>query len=236
VQCNYIAQATGDYDLPKNSIQKYIDFCQQNNLLLFFDLQLGAEPVQHAFTAPHNQTPGQNTPPLSLVDYLIKYPFVEVALDTEFHAPNTPAGIAAVEQYPNFTGHLGASEINWAINEMAQLPQKYHIPRKVLVVNQFLPGIISDDQGVTDDKNQVQPNPGVSLAWQADGFGGVSDKVARYQEFVQQDMIEYGGYKLFYYYPDGSAVDYDENGIAQPQKPAAVISELFPQPLFLSYE
>ena len=56
-------------------MQAYIDFCQQHNLLLFFDLQLGTEPVKDAVMN-------------HVLTYLEKYPFVELALDTEFHFPN----------------------------------------------------------------------------------------------------------------------------------------------------
>jgi hypothetical protein len=58
------------------TIQAYVDYCQKHNLLLFFDLQLGTEPVSDAVTT-------------YLVPYLSKYSFTELALDTEFHFPNT---------------------------------------------------------------------------------------------------------------------------------------------------
>lgn len=200
-----------------DTIQRYVTFCQQNNLLLFFDMQFGTEPVEHAVTT-------------HLLKYLEQYPFTELALDTEFHAPNTSEGYAEESQYPNFTGHMDASEVNWAIAELAQISLQQHLPRKVLIVHQFLPFVLPD-------KNQIKRNPNVSLVLQADGFGGHFDKLSRYQEFVQQDLLEYGGYKLFYYYSDsGIAYDVDENGVKQPQSPQTVLQELFPQPLFISYQ
>ena len=99
-------------------MQAYIAFCQQHNLLLFFDLQLGTEPVKDAVTN-------------HVLTYLEKYPFVELALDTEFHFPNTPQGYADAAGYPCCLGWMNASEINWALSEMAQVSLQYHLPRKV---------------------------------------------------------------------------------------------------------
>jgi len=59
------------------TLQAYVDYCQKHDLLLFFDLQLGVQPVADAVNS-------------NLMMYLTKYPFVELALDTEFHFPNTP--------------------------------------------------------------------------------------------------------------------------------------------------
>jgi hypothetical protein len=198
------------------TMQAYITFCQQHNLLLFFDLQLGTEPVEHAVMT-------------HMATYLEKYPFVELALDTEFHFPNTPAGYADAAGYPCCLGWMNASEINWAEQEMAQISLKYQLPRKVLLVHQWNPGVLPD-------KGKIQTNPDVSLVLQSDGFGAYGNKLGDYQVFVQQDMLEYGGYKLFFSYSDGgSAYDFDDNGNRQVQTPQQIL-QIFPQPLFVSYQ
>jgi hypothetical protein len=191
------------------TIQAYVDFCQQHNLLLFFDLQLGTEPVPDAVTN-------------HLVPYLQKYPFTELALDTEFHFPNTPGGYAEAAGYPCCLGWMDASEINWAINELAQIAQQQHLPRKVLVVHQWDPAVIHN-------KDQIQPNPDVSVVLQSDGWGGVENKLGDYQVFVQQSLLEYGGYKLFL--PHDGDTQFD-TPLQTPQE----VMQLFPQPLFISYQ
>lgn len=199
-----------------STVQAYIQYCQQHNLLLFFDVQLGTEPVSDAVMK-------------HLLPYLQKYPFVELALDTEFHFPNTPQGYALAAGYPCCLGWMDASEINWAINELAQIALQQHLPRKVLIVHEW-------NSGVLPDKSKIHPNPDVSLVLQSDGFGGYDNKLGDYQAFVQQDLLEYGGYKLFFHYCDtGCSYDIDPNGIAQPQSPQQVM-QLFPQPLFISYQ
>ncbi len=207
------------------TMQAYVDFCQQHNLLLFFDLQLGVEPVSEAVTN-------------HVLSYLEKYPFVELELDTEFHFPNTPRGYSEMAGYPCCEGAMDASEINWAINELAQISVQYQLPRKVLVIDQWYPGVFAQYVAPSDaasSKNKIQLNPGVSLVLQSDGFGYYSNKLGDYQAFVQQDLLEYGGYKLFYHYPGSTSYDVDYNGVLRVQTPQEVL-QLFPQPLFISYQ
>lgn len=191
------------------TIQAYVDFCQQHNLLLFFDLQLGTEPVPDAVTK-------------HLVPYLQKYPFTELALDTEFHFPNTPEGYQEAAGYPCCLGWMDASEINWAINELAQISAQQRLPRKALVIHQWDPRVIHH-------KDQVARNPNVSLVLQSDGWGWVGNKLGDYQAFVQQTLLEYGGYKLFL--PHDGDTQFD-SPLQSPQD----VMQLFPQPLFISYQ
>jgi hypothetical protein len=207
------------------TMQAYVDFCQQHNLLLFLDLQLGVEPVQEAVTK-------------HVLPYLEKYPFVELELDTEFHFPNTPQGYADMAAYPCCEGAMDASEINWALNELAQISLQHQLPRKVLVIDQWYPGVFATYVAPSDaasNKNKIHPIANVSLVLQSDGFGYYSNKIGDYQAFVQQDLLEYGGYKLFYNYPGSTAYDIDYNGVTRVQTPQEVL-QLFPQPLFISYQ
>lgn len=191
------------------TIKAYAQFCQQHHLLLFFDLQLGTEPVADAITK-------------HMLPYLQKYSFTHLALDTEFHFPNTPQGYAEAAGYPCCLGSMDASEINWTINELAQISLQQQLPRKVLVIHQW-------NSAVLTNKDKIRRNPNVSLVLQSDGFGYVDTKLGDYQVFVQQDLIQYGGYKLFFNYSGGSAYDI-------PLQSPRDVMQIFPQPLFISYE
>lgn len=191
------------------TIQAYVDYCQQHHLLLFFDLQLGVEPVPDAVV---NQ----------LQPYLQKYSFTELALDTEFHFPNTSQGYAEAAGYPCCLGWMGSDEINWAITYLAQTSLQYHLPRKVLVIHEW-------NSAVLHGEDQIKLSPNVSVVLQSDGWGGVGNKLGDYQVFVQQNLIEYGGYKLFFPYPGDTQFD---SPFQSPQD----VMRLFPQPLFVSYQ
>lgn len=191
------------------TLQAYVDFCQKHDLLLFFDLQLGVQPVEDAVNS-------------NLLKYLTKYSFVHLALDTEFHFPNTKEGYAMAAGYPCCLGWMDATEINWTIDKLAEISLQYHLPRKVLVVHQW-------NYAVVTNKDKIKINPNVSIVLQSDGFGLTSDKIYDYQVFVQQHMIQYGGYKLFFQYPGAGAGD-------TPLQTPAQVMQIFPQPLFISYE
>src|SRR5690242_5316280 len=204
-------------------IQAYIDFAKQHDLLVFFDLQLAVEPVEHAVTE-------------HLLPYLKQYPFTELALDTEFHFQDNPTGYARAAAYPSYTGCVDAKDINWAADQLAQISLTNHLPRKVLLIHQFSPVVFSADVACQNtNKDQIKRNPNVSLVLQADGFGGYVDKAARYQEFVQQELLEYGGYKVFYHYSDSGSFDFADFSNPAPQTPQEVL-QLFPQPIFISYQ
>lgn len=200
-----------------DGIQDYIDYCQKHDLLLFLDLQLGVEPVADALVYSDKQDN-----PVPLITYLAKYPFVELALDTEFHFPNTPEGYAMAAGYPCCLGWMDAAEVNWTIDKLAQISLQNHLPRKVLVLHQW-------NTAVLTNKDKIKTNPDTSLVLQSDGFGALSDKLTDYQVFVQQHMIQYGGYKLFFQYPGTNAGD-------SPLQTPAEVLQVFPQPLFISYE
>jgi hypothetical protein len=191
------------------TMEAYVRFCLQHHLLLFFDLQLGTEPVRDAILN-------------HLLPYLTKYPFTEVALDTEFHFPNTPDGYSEAARYPCCLGWMDAAEINWASDELARISRQYRLPRKVLVVHQWDPSVIHG-------KDRIRLNPDVSLVIQSDGWGATDDKLTNYTRFVQQSMVEYGGYKLF-------LPHYGDTQVDVPLQTPQQVMQLFPQPLFISYQ
>jgi hypothetical protein len=92
----------------------------------------------------------------------------------------------------------------------------------VLVIHQW-------NYAVLTNKNKIKLNPDVSIVLQSDGFGATSDKLFDYQAFVQKAMIQYGGYKLFFQYPGAGAGD-------NPLQTPAQVMQVYPQPLFISYE
>jgi hypothetical protein len=167
---------TYDHNVDNATIQQYIDFCQQNNLLLFFDLEFGRAPIQATVK--------------SFLPYLERYPFAELALDPEWAFPPYNPGIPGVN-----VGSLSATDINAIIGQMAAIPMQYHVPRKVLVIHEFRPEVLIH-------KEQIKADPLVSIVLHVDSVGdfpGASaEKIQQYAEWVKQQPIQYGGFKLFY--------------------------------------
>lgn len=197
------------------AIQSYIDYTKQHNMLLFLDVQLGTMTVKDMVT--------------TLLPYL-QNPNVELELDTEFHFPPslTPKQIFYYDKgcgcWSYIRGNMDAGEINWTIDTLAQLVLQYHIPRKVLVFNQF-------DYGIITNVNKIKTSPYVSVVQQMDGFGAPDLKVGNYGLFVTKQLVQYGGFKLFFTYPSSNCCI--DTPIMTPQQ---VVTQLNPTPLFISYQ
>ena len=187
-------QGTYSHHLDTATIQSYIDFCQQNGLILFLDLDIGQAPVKSEVNF--------------FLPYLERYTFVHLAIDPEWMFPRHD-GIPGVN-----LSNVRASDLNPIIETLAELPMKYHVPRKMLLIHQYRPdgdGLTSPyDAGRAEiaDKRNLLDDLRVDVIIHIDSVGGYSgdqaDKTAQYHEWVGQDMrryynFRYGGFKLFYH-------------------------------------
>jgi len=168
-------QGLYSHELDPSLINTYVQFCQQNNLLLFLDLQFGRSPAKDEFNA--------------FLPYLQKYSFVHLAIDPEWAFPRY-SGLPGYN-----VGSMDASDINYMITQMALIPNQFHIPRKIFVIHEFRDIVIGH-------KSLIVTNPLVSIVLHVDSVGnyggGTVDKIAQYDQWVRQELIQYGGFKLFY--------------------------------------
>lgn len=154
---------------PMALIEEYADIAEQNGCLLLLDIQLGYDTVPREI---------QRLAPV------LKRPHVHLAIDPEFHVkPGQVPGDAY--------GSLSAAEIAQAQQMLAQVVTQNNLPDKILVIHQF-----RDD--MLPDKQRIQPAPHVQLVIVMDGFGAPGAKTGNYQIFVHDELIQYGGIKLFY--------------------------------------
>ncbi|HEY7416321.1 MAG TPA: hypothetical protein VH593_14105 [Ktedonobacteraceae bacterium] len=175
-------------------IQSYIDFCQQNGLILFLDLDFGRAPVMDEVNF--------------FLPYLERYSFVELAVDPEWMFPRGD-GVPGVN-----LSNVRASDLNPIIQTLAELPMKYHVPRKILLIHQYRPdgdGLSNPyDAGQAEiaDKRDLLSDKRVDVVVHIDAVGGFPGdqavKADEYNKWVSQDMAKYhnfgyGGFKLFYH-------------------------------------
>lgn len=165
------AQADGSYllDAPSALLDQYTEFTANNDILLFFDLQIGRRTVQ---TEVEGLRPW------------LEYEHVHLALDPEFAMKEG--------QVPGtHIGSVQAKDITWTQEYLAQLTQETGLPPKVLIVHQFTETMIAG-------KDQLAPVPGVQLVVEFDGWGSPDLKRTGYAATITQHPIEYNGIKLFY--------------------------------------
>lgn len=184
---------TYSHHVDAGTIQRYIDFCSKNNLLLFLDLNFGWSPLMKEVNF--------------FLPYLEKYAFVQMAIDPEWMFPRHD-GIPGVN-----LSNVRSTDLNPIIEAVAAIPMEYHVPRKILIIHQYRP----DGDGLKNpynaglaeiaDKRNLIDDPRVDVVIHVDSVGGyrgdIKDKEFQYSEWVQKDMQKYhnflyGGFKLFY--------------------------------------
>jgi hypothetical protein len=151
-------------------IDEVAQLAEQEHLLLILDVQIGQSTVADELQV--------------LLPYLER-PYVHLALDPEF-------AIADKHGEPGeVIGTLDASDVNYAIGVLTNIVTAHHLPPKVLVVHRFLEKMLTNYGG-------VQPTPSVQVVIDMDGFGTPYVKGAKYESFVRDQAVQYGGVKLFY--------------------------------------
>lgn len=187
-------EGTYSHHLDAATIQSYIDFCRKNSLILFLDLDFGQASIQrevHFF-----------------LPYLEHYAFVQMAIDPEWMFPRHN-GIPGID-----LSNVRASDLNPIIKTLAELPMKYHVPRKILLIHQYrsdgdsLKNPFAAGLAEIADKRDLLNDPRVDVVIHIDSVGGYvgdqADKTWQYDTWVGQDMrkyhnFRYGGFKLFYH-------------------------------------
>ena len=185
---------TYSHHLDLATIQSYIDFCQQNDLILFLDLDIGQAPIESEVNF--------------FLPFLERYTFVHMAIDPEWMFPRRD-GIPGIN-----LSNVRASDLNPIIETLAELPMKYHVPRKILLIHQYRPdgdnlaNPYDAGQAEIANKRKLLYDPRVDVVIHVDSVGGYAgdraDKTWQYNTWVGQDMkkyhnFRYGGFKLFYH-------------------------------------
>jgi hypothetical protein len=124
---------------------------------------------------------------LAELSYLAPYlqePDVYLALDPEFSMGTD--GVPGKR-----IGQMHAEEINDAIGVLEILQERYHLPRKVLMVHQFTTAMLPD-------KEKIWTSSALDIVLAADGFGPPALKRNTYATVLRQRSLEFSGFKLFY--------------------------------------
>jgi len=162
--------ADGTYLLSTGAttIDEYADFAAAHDMQLILDVQIGRSTVADEIEA---------------VLPWLKRSNVHLALDPEFAVPEGSAPGDVI-------GGISAADVTYAQETLAAISAEHDLPPKMLIVHQFVEWMIVD-------KAELAPVPGVQLVIEVDGFGVPVDKQAIYAQFVENELIEFGGIKLF---------------------------------------
>lgn len=180
-------------------IDTLLQWTKELNGLVFLDIQVGTSTLQ------------EEIPPLE--SYLIKEN-IHLGIDPEFSMKNGPLHEGQI-------GSFNAHDINYAIDYLAEIVKKYHLPPKILVVHRFTADMVVD-------YDKIKKVPEVQVIMDMDGFGSKAGKKDSYNYFIYQEPVEFTGFKLFY----KNDVENDGTGLMTPKE----ILNLIPKPIYIQYQ
>lgn len=153
--------------LPDSTVRQYIEFARARGWYVFIDHQIGKYSVESAVKC--------------LLPWL-EYPNVQLALDPEWRTTKPMQEI----------GYVTADEVNMAQRMIQDYMVAHGIPgRRMLVIHQFKPKMISNRAAVRSDFELVQ------LIHCADGFGSPTLKKSTYAQNAAATNIPLKSFKLF---------------------------------------
>lgn len=185
--------------MPFHQIDTIINWANEIDGLVFLDIQVGHSTVQAEVPA--------------LEQYLLK-PKVHLGIDPEFsmtggHVPGKKIGT------------FDATDINFAIDYLANLVKKNNLPPKILVVHRFTQGM------VTNYKN-IKIVPEVQVVMDMDGWGPKFLKRSTYLRYIYKEPVEFTGFKIFY-------KNDTKTGQDQLYKPEDLM-KFVPKPIYIQYQ
>lgn len=150
-------------------IQQYIEFTQENDILLIIDIQLGRTSIQDE---------------MDILEPYLKEPNVHLAIDPEFAVDE--------DQIPGVDfGSVDAADINYASERLTAIIAENNLPPKALIVHRFTDGMVTNIKKVQETEN-------VQFVLDFDGYGDPLSKTDGYDIFVKKSKVPWGGIKLFY--------------------------------------
>jgi hypothetical protein len=180
------------------TVQAYLDAARDAGALLLLGIQPGTQDF---------------LPAVQHYEHWLTEPDVGLALDPEW-------AVDPGQQPGDVFGSTTGAELDSVAAYLDGLVTAHGLPQKVLVYHQLNPGIVRDEQGLTE-------HPGVALVKSIDGIGAPPAKVATYQRVVATlPPFVHAGFKLFY----------EEDVRSGPLMTPAEVLALVPRPEYVLYE
>jgi hypothetical protein len=150
-------------------IERVYGWAQRKNALMFVDVQVGKSNVRAE---------------LPWLEKYLARPNVHLAIDPEFY-------MKTGKKPGTVIGSMNDDDINYAIDFLAGIVDKYKLPPKVLVIHRFTQNMLRNYKGVKLD-------PRVQMVINMDGWGNPSLKRGSYDRYVYSEPVQFTGFKLFY--------------------------------------
>jgi len=185
--------------MPFAQIDTIVSWAKEINAISFIDVQVGHSTVQQE---------------IPVLEKYLTMPTMHLGIDPEFSMKGGERPGAKI-------GTFDAADINYVIDYLANLVDKYKLPPKILVVHRFT------RNGVTNYK-KIRRVPQVQMVIDMDGFGDKPLKLSTYKSYIVSEPVQFTGFKLFY----KNDTKENKNGLFSPTE----LMQLVPRPMYIQYQ
>jgi hypothetical protein len=182
-------------------IEKIYNFARQKNALTILDIQTGKSTLRDEIPV--------------LLPFLQR-PDVHLGIDPEFNMHNNREG----RKPGSKIGAMTADEINFVIDQLAQIVSKYNLPPKVLIVHRFTTNMLQN-------ADQIKLDPRVQVVINMDGWGQPWHKFDTYATCEASEPVQFTGFKIFFHNDTRKG-----DSILAPSEVLA----LRPRPIYIQYQ
>ncbi|MET4081719.1 hypothetical protein ABIB40_001668 [Pedobacter sp. UYP30] len=167
--------------------------------IVFLDLQVSLSTLKNEL--PH-------------IEKYLEMPFVHLGIDPEFSMKDGSLPGKKIGTYD-------AADINYVTQYLANIVKKYNLPPKILTMHRFTKKM------VTNYKN-IKLHPEVQVVMHMDGWGEPDLKFGTYRYFIQNEPVQFTGFKLFY----KNDIKKAPHRMLTPEE----LLKLTPKPIYIQYQ
>lgn len=167
--------------------------------IVFLDLQVALSTLKNEL--PH-------------IEKYLELPFVHLGIDPEFSMKDGSLPGRKIGTYD-------AADVNYVTQYLANIVKKHNIPPKILTVHRFTKKM------VTNYKN-IKLRPEVQVVMHMDGWGEPELKFGTYRYFIQNEPVQFTGFKLFY----KNDLKKAPHRMLTPEE----LLKLIPKPIYIQYQ
>jgi hypothetical protein len=182
-------------------IEKIYGFAKARGAITILDIQTGKSTLQAEIPV--------------LIPFLSR-PDVHLGIDPEFNMHYSREGRIPGTKI----GTFDAKDVNYAIDQLAALVTKYHLPPKVLIVHRFTTNMLQH-------ADQIKHDPRVQVVINMDGWGQPWLKFDTYRTSEVAEPVQYTGFKIFFH---------NDTKKGDPILAPREVLALRPRPLYIQYQ
>jgi hypothetical protein len=182
-----------------NQIDSVLKIAKMHNGIVFLDIQVALSNIRAE---------------LPRLEKYLALPNVHLGIDPEFSMKTGAKPGTRIGTYD-------ADDINYCSQYLVDLVKKHNLPPKVFTVHRFTKKM------VTNYKN-IKLHPEVQIVMHMDGWGQPDLKVGTYRYFIQNEPVQFTGFKLFY----KNDIKKAPNRMMTPDE----LMKLKPVPVYIQYQ